>query len=199
VIEATKQAESAVATAKAQAKQQLDEATAPPPRPSTTAPSAALNLLMSRHTEAIRRLTEIRDVVTDPGGRRGRARLAGGGRPTGPSPRFRAEGQRSGPRPAAAAGRSSRTRAARGPAATAQPARSAQARPDDGYPPGRGSARRRRARSRQRRQRRPVPEPALRFATSGAAPGQAPATPGNRKRPGTSTVAGRCRGGARTS
>jgi cell division septum initiation protein DivIVA len=63
VTEATKQAESAVATAKAQAKQQLDEATA---RATAIHDGAErrLNLLMSRHTEAIRRLTEIRDVVT---------------------------------------------------------------------------------------------------------------------------------------
>jgi cell division septum initiation protein DivIVA len=63
VTEATKQAESAVSTAKAQAKQQLDEATA---RASAIHDGAErrLNLLMSRHTEAIRRLTEIRDVVT---------------------------------------------------------------------------------------------------------------------------------------
>jgi cell division septum initiation protein DivIVA len=63
VTEATKQAESAVSTAKAQAKQQLDEATA---RATAIHDGAErrLNLLMSRHTEAIRRLTEIRDVVT---------------------------------------------------------------------------------------------------------------------------------------
>jgi cell division septum initiation protein DivIVA len=61
--DATKQSETAVATAKAQAKQQLDEATA---RATAIHDGAErrLNLLMSRHTEAIRRLTEIRDVVT---------------------------------------------------------------------------------------------------------------------------------------
>jgi len=61
--DATKQAETAVTTAKAQAKQQLDEATA---RATAIHDGAErrLNLLMSRHTEAIRRLTEIRDVVT---------------------------------------------------------------------------------------------------------------------------------------
>jgi cell division septum initiation protein DivIVA len=61
--DATKQAEAAVATAKAQAKQQLDEATA---RATAIHDGAErrLNLLMSRHTEAIRRMTEIRDVVT---------------------------------------------------------------------------------------------------------------------------------------
>jgi cell division septum initiation protein DivIVA len=61
--EATKQAETAVATAKSQAKQQLDEATA---RATAIHDGAErrLNLLMSRHSEAIRRLTEIRDVVT---------------------------------------------------------------------------------------------------------------------------------------
>ena len=60
---ASKQAETAVATAKSQAKQQLDEATA---RATAIHDGAErrLNLLMSRHTEAIRRLTEIRDVVT---------------------------------------------------------------------------------------------------------------------------------------
>jgi membrane protein involved in colicin uptake len=63
VAEATRQAESAVATAKSQAKQQLDEATA---RATAIHDGAErrLNLLMSRHTEAVRRLTEIRDVVT---------------------------------------------------------------------------------------------------------------------------------------
>ncbi len=61
--EAHKQSESAVATAKAQAKQVLDEATA---RATAIHDGAErrLNLLTSRHTEAIRRLTEIRDVVT---------------------------------------------------------------------------------------------------------------------------------------
>jgi len=63
LADATKQAETAVATAKSQAKQQLDEATA---RATAIHDGAErrLNLLMSRHTEAIRRLTEIRDVVT---------------------------------------------------------------------------------------------------------------------------------------
>ncbi len=63
LTEATKQAETAVATAKSQAKQQLDEATA---RATAIHDGAErrLNLLMSRHTEAVRRLTEIRDVVT---------------------------------------------------------------------------------------------------------------------------------------
>jgi len=63
VADATRQAESAVATAKSQAKQQLDEATA---RATAIHDGAErrLNLLMSRHTEAVRRLTEIRDVVT---------------------------------------------------------------------------------------------------------------------------------------
>lgn len=63
VTEAHKQAETAVASAKAQAKQVLDEATA---RATAIHDGAErrLNLLMSRHTEAIRRLTEIRDVVT---------------------------------------------------------------------------------------------------------------------------------------
>ncbi len=63
LTDATKQSETAVATAKAQAKQQLDEATA---RATAIHDGAErrLNLLMSRHTEAIRRLTEIRDVVT---------------------------------------------------------------------------------------------------------------------------------------
>ena len=63
VADASRQAETAVATAKSQAKQQLDEATA---RATAIHDGAErrLNLLMSRHTEAVRRLTEIRDVVT---------------------------------------------------------------------------------------------------------------------------------------
>ena len=63
VSEAHKQAESALASAKAQAKQILDEATA---RATAIHDGAErrLNLLMSRHSEALRRLTEIRDVVT---------------------------------------------------------------------------------------------------------------------------------------
>ena len=63
VADATKHAENAVAAAKSQAKQQLDEATA---RATAIHDGAErrLNLLMSRHVEAIRRLTEIRDVVT---------------------------------------------------------------------------------------------------------------------------------------
>ena len=63
VTEAHKQAESALTSSKAQAKQVLDEATA---RATAIHDGAErrLNLLMSRHTEAIRRLTEIRDVVT---------------------------------------------------------------------------------------------------------------------------------------
>jgi cell division septum initiation protein DivIVA len=63
VSEAHKQAETALSSSKAQAKQVLDEATA---RATAIHDGAErrLNLLMSRHTEAIRRLTEIRDVVT---------------------------------------------------------------------------------------------------------------------------------------
>ena len=63
VGEARKQSENSLATAKAQAKQLLDEATA---RATAIHDGAErrLNLLTSRHTEAIRRLTEIRDVVT---------------------------------------------------------------------------------------------------------------------------------------
>jgi cell division septum initiation protein DivIVA len=63
ITDAHKQSETAVASAKAQAKQVLDEATA---RATAIHDGAErrLNLLMSRHTEAIRRLTEIRDVVT---------------------------------------------------------------------------------------------------------------------------------------
>src|SRR5215471_13665360 len=63
ISEATKQAETTLATAKSQAKQQLDEATA---RATAIHDGAErrLNLLMSRHTETMRRLTEIRDVVT---------------------------------------------------------------------------------------------------------------------------------------
>ena len=63
VGDALKQAESTVVNAKAQAKQMLDEATA---RATAIHDGAErrLNLLMSRHAEAIRRLTEIRDVTT---------------------------------------------------------------------------------------------------------------------------------------
>jgi cell division septum initiation protein DivIVA len=62
--EATKDAENTLATAKAQAKQMLDEATV---RASAIHDGAErrLNLLTSRHTETMRRLTEIRDVVTN--------------------------------------------------------------------------------------------------------------------------------------
>ena len=62
VAEADKHADTTVASAKAQAKQQLDEATA---RATAIHDGAErrLNLLTSRHTETIRRLTEIRDVV----------------------------------------------------------------------------------------------------------------------------------------
>ncbi len=63
VSEANQHAETTVSTAMAQAKQQLDEATA-----RATAihdgSERRLNLLISRHTETVRRLTEIRDVVT---------------------------------------------------------------------------------------------------------------------------------------
>jgi cell division septum initiation protein DivIVA len=63
VADATKHADSTVATAIAQAKQQLDDATA---RATAIHEGAErrLNLLISRHTETVRRLTEIRDVVT---------------------------------------------------------------------------------------------------------------------------------------
>lgn len=59
-----KNAETAIATAKAQAKQLLDEATA---RATAIHDGAErrLDLLKNRHSEAMRRLTEIRDVVTD--------------------------------------------------------------------------------------------------------------------------------------
>ncbi len=63
VAQANAHAESTVAAAMAQAKQQLDDATA-----RATAihdgSERRLNLLISRHTETVRRLTEIRDVVT---------------------------------------------------------------------------------------------------------------------------------------
>ena len=64
INEATKDAESTLASAKAQAKQMLDEATV---RASAIHDGAErrLNLLTSRHTETMRRLTEIRDVVTN--------------------------------------------------------------------------------------------------------------------------------------
>jgi cell division septum initiation protein DivIVA len=64
VSEATKEAETALSSAKAQAKQMLDEATL---RATAIHDGAErrLNLLTSRHTETMRRLTEIRDVVTN--------------------------------------------------------------------------------------------------------------------------------------
>jgi cell division septum initiation protein DivIVA len=64
INEATKDAENTLTTAKAQAKQMLDEATV---RASAIHDGAErrLNLLTSRHTETMRRLTEIRDVVTN--------------------------------------------------------------------------------------------------------------------------------------
>ena len=63
VSEANQHAESTVGAALAQAKQQLDDATA---RATAIHDGAErrLNLLISRHTETVRRLTEIRDVVT---------------------------------------------------------------------------------------------------------------------------------------
>jgi cell division septum initiation protein DivIVA len=64
ISEAAKEADNALASAKAQAKQLLDEATT---RASAIHDGAErrLNLLTSRHTETMRRLTEIRDVVTN--------------------------------------------------------------------------------------------------------------------------------------
>jgi cell division septum initiation protein DivIVA len=64
ITEATKESETALASAKAQAKQMLDDATT---RASAIHDGAErrLNLLTSRHTETMRRLTEIRDVVTN--------------------------------------------------------------------------------------------------------------------------------------
>ena len=64
ISEATKEAENTLAAAKAQAKQMMDEATI---RASAIHDGAErrLNLLTSRHTETMRRLTEIRDVVTN--------------------------------------------------------------------------------------------------------------------------------------
>jgi cell division septum initiation protein DivIVA len=63
VSQANEHAESTVNAAMAQAKQQLDDATA---RATAIHDGAErrLNLLISRHTETVRRLTEIRDVVT---------------------------------------------------------------------------------------------------------------------------------------
>jgi len=63
ITDANAHAESTVSTALAQAKQQLDDATA---RATAIHDGAErrLNLLISRHTETVRRLTEIRDVVT---------------------------------------------------------------------------------------------------------------------------------------
>jgi len=64
VGEATKEAEATLTSAKTQAKQMLDEATM---RATAIHDGAErrLNLLTSRHTETMRRLTEIRDVVTN--------------------------------------------------------------------------------------------------------------------------------------
>jgi cell division septum initiation protein DivIVA len=63
VAEATMHAENTVTAASSQAKQALDDATA---RATAIHDGAErrLNLLISRHTETVRRLTEIRDVVT---------------------------------------------------------------------------------------------------------------------------------------
>ncbi|HEY9241224.1 MAG TPA: hypothetical protein VIP48_04535, partial [Streptosporangiaceae bacterium] len=64
VSEAQKKSENSVAAAQAQAKQMLDEATA---RATAIHDGAErrLNLLVARHTETVRRLTEVRDVVTN--------------------------------------------------------------------------------------------------------------------------------------
>jgi cell division septum initiation protein DivIVA len=64
VSEAAKQAEASLTSAQAQAKQLLDEATM---RATAIHDGAErrLSLLTSRHTETMRRLTEIRDVVTN--------------------------------------------------------------------------------------------------------------------------------------
>ncbi len=64
VSDAQKKSENAVAAAQAQAKQMLDEATA---RATAIHDGAErrLNLLVARHTETVRRLTEVRDVVTN--------------------------------------------------------------------------------------------------------------------------------------
>jgi cell division septum initiation protein DivIVA len=63
INDANSHAENTVTAALAQAKQQLDDATA---RATAIHDGAErrLNLLISRHTETVRRLTEIRDVVT---------------------------------------------------------------------------------------------------------------------------------------
>ena len=63
VSDANSRAESTLTAAVAQAKQQIDDATA---RATAIHDGAErrLNLLISRHTETVRRLTEIRDVVT---------------------------------------------------------------------------------------------------------------------------------------
>jgi cell division septum initiation protein DivIVA len=64
VSDAQKKSENSVAAAQAQAKQMLDEATA---RATAIHDGAErrLNLLVARHTETVRRLTEVRDVVTN--------------------------------------------------------------------------------------------------------------------------------------
>ncbi len=79
--EARKKSESALASSKAQAKKALDEATA---RATAIHDGAErrLNLLSTRHSETIKRLTDILDGVLGPGGRRDRPHVAGGrGRP----------------------------------------------------------------------------------------------------------------------
>jgi cell division septum initiation protein DivIVA len=115
VAEASKHAESTVGAAVAQAKQQLDDATA---RATAIHDGAErrLNLLISRHTETVRRLTEIRDVVTSlVSGEAARGSLedevsralggttaANGGdaRPSGQHDPLQSGGHRSGSRPA---------------------------------------------------------------------------------------------------
>src|SRR5216683_3439227 len=113
VSEANQHAESTVSTALAQAKQQLDDATA---RATAIHDGAErrLNLLISRHTETVRRLTEIRDVVTSlVAGEAARGSLedevnralgvgaganGGDGRPSGQHDQAPAGGHRNGPR-----------------------------------------------------------------------------------------------------
>ncbi len=124
VSEASKHAESTVAASIAQAKQQLDEATA---RATAIHDGAErrLNLLISRHTETVRRLTEIRDVVTSlVAGEAARGSLedevnralggGGDGRPNGPE-QLQAGGHRGQRQAGPAEGRHSAPAAAAGP------------------------------------------------------------------------------------
>ncbi len=145
VNEATKEAESTLAPAKAQAKQMLDEATM---RASAIHDGAErrLNLLTSRHTHAMRHLSEIRDAVTnlvasdtaggplaDEVAKPAATSLAAGGvGAAAPSPRTAASAAKRRPAPAPPGGRGAEPEASAGReiGRPAQPAGS-RAGPDD--------------------------------------------------------------------